>query len=776
MDMHRLLVLRIVLILVVGTLVGRLYQLQLVDSDARRYGSTVEDVTTRYVPVPPRRGEILASDGKTLLAESVPIFSVAVLPGSLPEIGSERRSQVLGQLAQIVELTGTLTLSPAHTLQQSPTLQRDLAQVTTLEVLPTSNLQTPISASDMMTITIAPEQALEAVKLAQAYSHVLTFDNPIEQLISRSNVPAYQTVVIKEDISQEMALALRENSTHLPGVVVVQDYRRRYPQSARIGSLSHILGYIGRINECELVAENPSASWANSLMDTIGHVTNCPLLRKQIDPGVLARGMPPYRHDDRIGKDGLEGSYETELRGEMGINSVSVDNLERPVDAIFTEIPVLDGNNLVLTIDLEFQAQVETIMHRWIDESERRRLASSGHKREYAPITNGVAIALNPDNGQVLAMVSLPTYDNNVWVDPSRAEDLQNILYPPELEAREALARLAPLTNRSIAGQYPPGSTFKQFVGAVALQAGVVTPDTRLYDPGLLVLQERTGAFFILPNSSRRNNGEITISDALMVSSNVFFAAIAGGNDQATNLRPDDTRIAGLQIEALAAGLSWFGFGVPTGVRLSGEVGGRVPTPNWKAHTLREPWTTGDTYNTAIGQGYLEVTPLQLVRAGAAIANGGILYRPQLVKTITDSSGNVVEEVQPEEAGRVPVNASYLAVLREGMRRSITEGINVAARDNCSGLRIAGKTGTAEFGPNIETAPGETTRQSHSWFVGFAPYEDPEIVVVVLLEGTGDLNDGSATLAVPAVTQIMQAFFHVSPPTELPWDCPALPL
>jgi penicillin-binding protein 2 len=176
----------------------------------------------------------------------------------------------------------------------------------------------------------------------------------------------------------------------------------------------------------------------------------------------------------------------------------------------------------------------------------------------------------------------------------------------------------------------------------------------------------------------------------------------------------------------------------------------------------------------AIGQGNMEVTPIQLVTAGAAVANGGTLYKPQLVKAIVDSSGAVVREMQPEVAVRVPVNPSYLGVVREGMRRSVTEGLNVAARDDCSGLSIAGKTGTAEFGPPLIKPDGSITRQSHAWFVGFAPYDNPQIEVVVLLEGTGDLSDGSATLAVPAVTQIMQAYFNITPPAELPKGCPNL--
>jgi penicillin-binding protein 2 len=454
---------------------------------------------------------------------------------------------------------------------------------------------------------------------------------------------------------------------------------------------------------------------------------------------------------------------------------LGVDALERPVSEARTMQSVVNGSNLVITIDPAFQQQIEVILQRWIDEGERRRAAAEGYKNEYHPITNGVAVVQDVRDGRVLAMVSLPAYDNNIWVDRSRAEELQNLLSPADPERRAELARLAPLTNSAVAGSYPPGSSIKPFVGATALQMGVIQPDTTLRDPGRIVLEERNGNIFVLPNSTRRDNGEINISDALMMSSNVFFASIGGGNDQAKNLGEDSTIIQGLQIDRLAQGLQWFAFGAPTGVPLPGEVDGRVPSPNWKSHTLREPWTTGDTYNASIGQGYLEVTPLQLNVATSAIANNGTVYRPQLVQQVVDSSGVVLEQMQPEMLWQVPVDDGYLDVMHDGMRRSITEGINVAARNACSGLSIAGKTGTAEFGPVIETPEGRLTRQSHAWFTGFAPYENPEIAVTVLLEGTGDLDDGSSTLAVPAVTQVMQAYFGVTPPEDVPPECPELP-
>jgi penicillin-binding protein 2 len=771
--MQRLIVLRIILIGAIAILIGRLYQLQLVDSDARRYGgNSIEVNTTRYVPVLPRRGEILASDGKTLLAESVPTFNIAVMPGSLPPHGSERRDDVLGRLAHIAGITCTLTLSPSVELESTPELRRTLARMgDTRSLSPTATLVA--HSAPEMTISITPAHTLEALELARTYEDVLTFHNPVEAMIDRSNTRHYQSAVIKENISQHLALAIRENMMHMPGVLVVEHYQRRYPLSANIPSLSHILGHIRRINECELVSENPATSWVDSLVDVIGHTVHCGVQTKTIEPGVI--GLLPYQHDDRIGKDGLEAGYETELRGRMGIESLLVDALERPVSSNRTMHAVDDGKNLILTIDPDFQYETEIILRRWIAEGERRREEAEDYRKEYDPIRSGVAVVMDPRNGHVLAMVSLPAYDNNILVDPSRSNELQQLLYPDDPQQREELKRLSPLTNRALSGQYPPGSSLKQFVGSAALQKGIVEATTTLRDPGRIILEERGGHIFVLPNSTPRDNGEITISDALKVSSNVFFASIAGGNDEAVNLGPDDTRIKGLKIAGLSEGLEWFGFGEPTTIRLPGEAAGRVPDPVWKSHELREPWTTGDTYNTAIGQGYMEVTPLQLVTAASAVANGGTLYRPQMVKAITTSNGEVVAHPEAEMIAHVPVDNAHLAVIREGMHRSVTEGLNVAARQECSGLDIAGKTGTAEFGPLIEKEDGIFARQSHAWFVGFAPFDDPQLIVVVLVEGTGDLNDGSATIAVPAVTQIMQTYFGIAPPPDPPSICPVLP-
>lgn len=751
----------------VAVMVGRLYQLQVVESDSTRYGNNPDQAYSRHITVQPRRGEIFAADGKTLLAESVPIYNLAVVPGRLPgrETDAGRRADVLARLSQVAGLSSTLTLSPTTVLAGWPSLRGELAA---FGPLPQSE------GAPSLSIPIAPADTLRALELARDHGDVLRLESPIEALIDRENVRGYQSVVVKEGISPDLALAIRENSNYLPGVQVVEGYRRRYPVSAEVPSFSHLVGYIGRISECELVEVNPASSWLSGLADVVGHAPVCGLIAKRQEPA--SRGLPPYQVDDRIGKDGLEAYYEAELRGRMGLQSLLVDALNRPVSAPEDMRPVQNGNNLVLTIDVGFQAETAKILQRWIAEGERRReKAPEIYKRNYKPIVAGSAVVLDPRDGRVLAMVSLPSYDNNVWVDPARGAELQALLAPGTPEALEELLRLAPLTDRAIAGLYPPGSTLKQFVGAAALQQGVIAPDTKLRDPGVLKLIQRDGSPFELPNSVRRDNAELNVADALRVSSNVFFASIAGGNDQATNLDEEALRVRGLDIDGLVEGLEWFHLGRLTGIDIAGEAPGLVPTRAWKAQAKREVWTTGDTYNTAIGQGDMQVTPLQLAVAAGGVALGGDVYRPHVVERIVDGAGETVRTIEPELLTRAPVEPAFFAAIHQGLRASVSDGLNIAARDDCSGLSIAGKTGTAEFGPLIERTDGRLVRQSHAWFVGYAPYDNPQVVVAVLLEGTGDLSDGSSTMAVPAVTQIMQAYFKVTPPAEPPGTCPVLP-
>ncbi|HWQ11527.1 MAG TPA: penicillin-binding transpeptidase domain-containing protein, partial [Roseiflexaceae bacterium] len=674
----------------------------------------------------------------------------------------------------------TLAISSTAAVERDQALRSDLISGLGLPSQALAPPALPGLPAPPLRLSVPAERALPALRLSETYSSAVRLENPLMRLVEESDIPGYQTIRIKEDIPRETALVLRENAPTLPGVLIEQDYRRRYPLSAHIPSLSYVLGYIGRVNQCELVKQNPARSWAAGLLDSIGNAVECGVIQKQINPYQL--GMPRYLPDDRIGKDGVEASYEAELRGQLGMQAVVVDALGRPVRPPTTVQPARDGQNLVLTIDVALQRQVEQILQNWIAESERRRLAMPeqfAYKRDYPPIRSGVAIVMEVHTGRVLALVNWPAYDNNIW-DPTRARELQELFFPTDPAKQQEAARLALQTNRAIAGQYPPGSTLKQFDAIIAMQHGVIAPETLVRDPGRLVVEDQyvAGRTYEYPNASRRDNKLITVSDALKVSSNVFFMSVAGGNKQnVVNLKEEEKTIPeGLGPTRLAEGLELFGLGQPTGIPLVGEATGRVPTPAWKQQALRAAWTTGDTYNAAIGQGNLLVTPIQLITGAAAVANGGAVYRPQVVRAITGADGTVVREIAPEVLRRVPADPRFFAVTREGMRRSVTEGVNVAARDECSGLSIAGKTGTAEFGPLIELPPlngkpRPPVRQSHAWFVGFAPYENPQIEVLVLVEGAGDMNDGSATIAVPAVTQIMQAYFGVQPPNPLPRGC-----
>jgi len=854
--MNRLILPKLAVLLILVTLVARLYQLQLVPDEADRFRDSTRARTTRFLPARPTRGEVFASDGKTLLAESVPIYTVSIRPADLPSRlhAPRQRAEVFAQLSQLLGISNTLTISPAQALDQDIVLRNDLTQglgadvvaaaqrhevsppllvplaaaqrdaaaalvaryrpvldfpaepvdassspiSNTLVISPGTSLQSNQSLRDdlarlvgqaaldaagqpqpleWLTLTAPSSRVLMALKLSDAYSNTLRLANPIAERVDSVDIPGYQTLSIKSDIPRDVALVLRENASSLPGVVVDQDYRRRYPLSAEIKTLSALLGYIGRVGECDLVRQNTARSWVGSLLDSIGHAEECGIVKKKISPDQL--GIPRYLEDDRIGKDGVEASYEAELRGQLGWEGLLVDANGQPVRAPQTVQPTRDGDNLVLTIDVPFQRQVEQILRNWIDISEQRRLTSNGrfaYKLDYKPIRAGVAIVMEVHTGRILAMASWPAYDNNVWGDPQRFGELQALLDTSNPENR----RLTPLLNHAIALQYPPGSTLKQFDASIALQEGIITPETKVHDVGKLVVDNKffPGHPNTYPNAGLRPYGDIDVEQALLHSSNVFFMSVLGGNkDQVMNLKEEEKNIPeGLGVTKFAAGLDWFGFGKPTGIRLVGEQPGLVPTPAWKQKVLLQAWTTGDLYNAAIGQGNLEVTPLQLVTGAVAVANNGSLYQPQIVKAITDSSGQLVQEIQPVLANRVPVDPDIFKVVRDGMRRSVTEGPNIAARDTCSSLQIAGKTGTAEFGPLIELPPVDgkpraPIRQSHSWFVGFAPYDNPQIEVLALVEGSGDMNDGSATITVPAVTQIMQAYFNVTPPNPLPKGC-----
>jgi penicillin-binding protein 2 len=358
-------------------------------------------------------------------------------------------------------------------------------------------------------------------------------------------------------------------------------------------------------------------------------------------------------------------------------------------------------------------------------------------------IQHGVAIVMNPNNGEILSMVSLPTYDNNLFARGIRPTDFSALNQDPD----------RPLLNHAITGMYPPGSVYKLSSAAGALQEGVIDISDSIFCSGIMYLPNR---FF--PDDPdlaqpfycwfRPGHGPLNVVEGIAQSSDIFFYKLDGGfGDFPTPLG-----------QALASEyMRLFGYGTASGVDLPGEANGLVPDPRWKQLTLNEQWTTGDTYNMAIGQGFVLATPLQVLNTTATVANGGTLYRPRFAKAIVNASGTVTNTIEPQIIRKLPIDPENIAIVQQGMRGAVTHG--TAWNVNLADVTVAGKTGTAEFfGPRIR---GQLP--THAWFTAYAPYENPEVAVVVFVYGGGEGSE----VAAPIAADILRAYFKLPPDSPL---------
>jgi penicillin-binding protein 2 len=494
-----------------------------------------------------------------------------------------------------------------------------------------------------------------------------------------SNDP-FTPLVLKRDLSEETAFTLREMQSRLPGVEVLAEPVRHYT----IGPLvAQILGYVGPVDESEY-------------------------------PELQSKG---YQLNDRVGKSGVEMTYESVLRGAVGKKQVEIDASGREIRTL-SETPARPGLSLALSIDLDLQQKVTDILQQAMTDGSR----------------NAAAVVLDVNTGEVLAMVSLPSFDNNLFSGTLTDEQLQALLDDPG----------RPLLNHTISEMYPPGSIFKQVTGVAALQEGVATASTTITSNGYITVPNQYDPSIRYVFRDWSVLGTLNFYGGVAMSSDVYFYYLAGGYSE--NGREV---FRGLGIDNLARYARAFGLGSATGIDLPGESPGLVPDPAWKESTLHEPWVTGDTYNMGIGQGYVATTPLQMALVTAAIANGGDVLVPRVVKDLTDTAGNIVGPFQRTVKQRLPVDPSNLSVFREAMRQAVAWGTVKDAAIN--GVQVAGKTGTAEFGQPLADGQYET----HAWFSGFAPFQDPQIAVTVFLEkGNGARN------AAPAAARIMDYYFH----------------
>jgi penicillin-binding protein 2 len=508
----------------------------------------------------------------------------------------------------------------------------------------------------------------------------------------------YEPVVLAEDISPIQQAVISERLRQFPGVALQSAYVRNYPLGT---TAAHILGYTGLINQSEYKS-------------------------------YLAKG---YVGNEEVGQAGLEYQYEQYLRGVPGQTEVEVDASGNPVSsAPLSSTPPVQGDTLQLSIDMPTQLALENEL--------RERVQSSG------TATGAAGVAIDPNSGQVLAMASYPTYIPNAFVQPSPANEKLVTQYASGTGAGSGDV----LLNRAI-NPYPPGSTFKGVTSLSALELGILSPTELIDGPSEITLFNT-----VFPNFEKEDNGLLTLPTALEVSSDTYFYQVG---DRFWHLHANVASQTGNANSGLQQ-QDWaerFGFGATTGLDLPGEQPGRVPTPAWKVAyfgALDEPsmetWLPGDNINMAVGQGNLLVTPLQLALAYAAIANGGSMVTPTLGMDVTNQSGQVVRQLSGVTPPRsLGLNPADLDVVRKGLYLVAQGGQGTASGvfspvAAAGGPVVAGKTGTAQSGVN--GAP------DHSWFVGFAPFNNPKIVVAVIIEHGGV----GATAAAPAVCGTIAAY------------------
>lgn len=517
------------------------------------------------------------------------------------------------------------------------------------------------------------------------------------------------------DIDPEVARILREWQVDMAGVSVeavpVRDYAT--------GDLTaHIIGYLGPIPE----------SLAESYRE---------------------QGFDISR--DKIGYSGLEAWYQDTLAGQNGQIQVEIDVAGQRVREYGTVIQPRPGNNLRLTIDTRLQSAAETALINRMGYI--NRLAGE----ERTPI--GVVIAMDPQSGEILAMVSIPTYENN------RFARFIPIDYYQQLESDE---RGKPLINHAISIQQPPGSTFKMVTALGILNEDVISPNRTLFDPGLITIFNQ-----YFPNDPGKakefvcwkedGHGDVDYLTAVAQSCNIYFYKVGGGYQ---NEIPGD----GLGVERIGQYARALGYGDILGIDLPGEEDGLIPDPDWKRINLGENWSTGDTYNATTGQGFVLSTPLQVLNAISTIANGGRVMQPHLLKDVLDGEGNVIETIAPTVKWDISdgvitseydlnVDPQVIQLAREGMRRVVEEGTAEGYAD-LESISSGGKTGTGEFCDEVVQEknlciPGNWP--THSWYVGFAPWDNPEIAVVAFVYHGGE----GAVTSGPVVREVLEVYFEL---------------
>ena len=473
--------------------------------------------------------------------------------------------------------------------------------------------------------------------------------------------PQFRPIVLKEDVAVGDIAYVKAHRYELPEISVELQPRRRYLE----GELAaHALGYVGEVTETEL---------------TMPEFVN-------------------FKSGDQIGKTGLEREYNNVLVGKDGFKRVVVNSFGREMGQLEEE-PYVPGNDLVTTIDLDLQHAAEEVVG------------------DHA----GAVVALDPRTGEILAMVSKPAYDPNLFATRMSASEWNNLITDPR----------KPMQNRAIQSHFSPGSVFKVFMAAAGLEAGTLNPLHAVYCPGYATFYGHTFAC-----DKHEGHGTLSLHNAIVSSCNVFFYDV--GNE--------------LGISRISQYATMMGLGRKTGVDLPSEDAGLIPSEAWKQRVYKAKWYAGETISVAIGQGYVSVTPIQAAWAMAGLTTGGRLRQPHLVnphdlKKLGLPAGEIVEE-------DYPIHASTVDIVTTAMWGVVRETGGTGYRAKIEGFDVAGKTGTAQVVGKQANLKGQAYKDN-AWFVGFAPYRNPEIVVAAFVENGG----WGAEAAAPVAHAVLETYY-----------------
>lgn len=516
-----------------------------------------------------------------------------------------------------------------------------------------------------------PQTNEERKTILDKLSAILSLDqNDLREMIEQDDE---ERVLVFEDLDLETLAILESQLEELPGFSIEENIKRSYLEGP---IFSHVIGYVGRIEKEELSLD------------------------------------PDYTLLDYIGKAGLEKSYESVLRGAKGKTVVWRDVFSKEILRQEVSQP-RPGNSLVLWLDADLQEKATQAL----EESLLRVNARAGS-----------VVIMDPQTGGVLALVSFPSFDNNLFFKRLSHKEWQEVL----------VGSTHPFWNRAISATYPSGSTIKPLVAVAALEEKIITPDKQLFCPGQIEVPNPW--FPDQPWIFRdwKVHGWTDLRKAIAESCNVYFYTIGGGFKD----------IKGLGETKIKHYLNLFGWGKLTGIDLPEEKKGLIPDKEWKKQYFKEKneriWYPGDTYNLSIGQGYLSVTPLQVVTSFAALANGGKLLKPMLVKQIIDQNKEVVKSFEPQIVKENFVETENLEAVKQGMREAVIYGSSVILND--LPIKVAAKTGTAQTGRKD---------YYHNWVTVFAPYDDPEIVLTVVVENVPK----EQVAALPVAKEILNWYF-----------------